>query len=356
MVVMYHLVCLWPVQRDLVTAITRFGEYGVDLFFVLSGWLIGGLFWKEHTRFGNVQIPRFILRRLIRTIPPYLAALALSYAAVRIARGDPFDWHYLFLLQNYDTTIPYFIVSWSLCVEEHFYLVMPFAAALLIRLSPRLRWVHWVLLALAGAPLLFRAMNIGPDISAAFGFARSATHLRCEGLILGVWASLVCHYRPSVWRWCQRISPAGMLAAIAWVAIASFQPVSLHYVFLYTGVVCFHFFLLITVAERKPLFAGASRVTFWLAATSYSLYLTHQLAIHTVLGFLHPKSPVQEILVLLVVALLVAVVALLFYLMVEKTSLYFRQRFTPPRAATSVASPARPMPVELTGAVAKPGP
>jgi peptidoglycan/LPS O-acetylase OafA/YrhL len=52
----------------------------------LSGWLIGGLYWRERMEFGNVLIGRFWLRRWVRTIPPYLVALLFFYLAVYVAR------------------------------------------------------------------------------------------------------------------------------------------------------------------------------------------------------------------------------------------------------------------------------
>ena len=88
MVVVYHVAQRWPVALPRLTAFTQYGEHGVDLFFVLSGWLIGGLLWREHEKFGNVQIARFICRRALRTVPPYLVALAIFYVGVFVTRRE----------------------------------------------------------------------------------------------------------------------------------------------------------------------------------------------------------------------------------------------------------------------------
>ncbi|MEI6078887.1 MAG: acyltransferase family protein [Verrucomicrobiota bacterium] len=70
LVVFCHLIQRSPKVCPSWTRFSDLGAYGVDLFFVLSGWLIGSLYWQELVRFGNVQIYRFWGRRWLRTIPP----------------------------------------------------------------------------------------------------------------------------------------------------------------------------------------------------------------------------------------------------------------------------------------------
>src|SRR5437867_7301754 len=79
MVVAYHVIQMSPVPQPSLMRFAVFGQYGVDVFFVLSGWLIGRLYWKEHVRFGEVQLLRFWSRRWLRTIPPYAIALGFSW-------------------------------------------------------------------------------------------------------------------------------------------------------------------------------------------------------------------------------------------------------------------------------------
>src|ERR1700730_17039894 len=88
-VMSYHVVQMSPVPLPQLTKITWYGQYGVDLFFVLSGWLIGGLYWRERKELGSVDIIRFWQRRWLRTLPPYFAALTLSWLAVYWAREEP---------------------------------------------------------------------------------------------------------------------------------------------------------------------------------------------------------------------------------------------------------------------------
>ncbi|MBI3273338.1 MAG: acyltransferase [Planctomycetes bacterium] len=146
------------------TAATRLAWSGVDLFFVLSGFLLGGIL-LDHRDSSN-YFAVFYLRRLCRIVPLYTAwvllflVLALQYqgGAARWLVGRPFPaWAYLTYTQNFLMTDrgdfgPHWLgMTWSLAIEEQFYLVLP----LLIRLvSPRV--LPWLLGALVASAPVFR--------------------------------------------------------------------------------------------------------------------------------------------------------------------------------------------------------
>jgi peptidoglycan/LPS O-acetylase OafA/YrhL len=122
------------------------GAVGVDLFFALSGFLITTLLLRERRDSGRVRLGAFYARRSLRIFPLYYAVLGLytlralqTQASSEVARhflhGLPFHATYTanWLL---DYSVPHsvmFAFSWSLCVEEQFYLVWPGALALLRR-------------------------------------------------------------------------------------------------------------------------------------------------------------------------------------------------------------------------------
>src|SRR4051812_5957821 len=93
LVIIYHMPQIYPGNFPWLR-VTFYGQYGVDLFFILSGWLIGGLYWREVKNFGQVNVIAFWQRRWLRTIPPYLVALCLSWLAVWMSRREPFDLAY----------------------------------------------------------------------------------------------------------------------------------------------------------------------------------------------------------------------------------------------------------------------
>ena len=112
--------------------LAHFGLTGVDLFFVLSGYLIGGILLAERYSRGRVGVKRFYFRRAVRIWPPYYACLALTLA-VAAAAGLParLALPYIAHVQNYYETLPGLAQHfWSLAVEEHFYLLLPLALSL----------------------------------------------------------------------------------------------------------------------------------------------------------------------------------------------------------------------------------
>ena len=114
----------------------NFGYLGVDLFFVVSGLLVGGLLTKDLINGNKIIFTKFILQRAFKIWPSYYAFILFGsiiaccfYHLTNPEQIIP-SWdlkRYLFFYQNY-TGIPFhwsFDHLWSLCVEEHFYILLP---------------------------------------------------------------------------------------------------------------------------------------------------------------------------------------------------------------------------------------
>ena len=179
LVVLHHYT-LFVSEESTFGWVGRIGWTGVDLFFALSGYLIGNQILAAVGSTRGLGLPRFYARRLLRTLPNFWVVLAL-YALWPAWRGDtpmlPL-WHYLTFTQNIHLEPgTAFSHAWSLCIEEQFYMLLPavvLAGAALGRCGVGLRWA-WTALSLAvAAGMLIRATvwQDGPD---AFTQARTAS-------------------------------------------------------------------------------------------------------------------------------------------------------------------------------------
>ena len=189
-----------------------FGWTGVDLFFVLSGFLVGGLMLKEWRVTGKVDAIRFLKRRAFKIWPAYyLFLFAAAIAHVRPLRS--FFWQNFFSIQNYiPTSLSH---TWSLAVEEHFYLslaaLIAFAAAKRWRVSSLL--IGCLITALAVE--ILRAFLILTHRPFYF-----YTHSRIDALLLGVVLAILKQFYPERFAWLQRQwLPLCIVVAAALVAL-----------------------------------------------------------------------------------------------------------------------------------------
>jgi peptidoglycan/LPS O-acetylase OafA/YrhL len=184
----------------------QLGGVGVDLFFVLSGWLLGQMLLQELRTTDGIDVKRFWYRRWMRTLPAYYVVLALTFLW-QIVRKNNWDlcWSFLLFCQNYSTTFPYFKISWSLCVEEHFYLII----GPLLLIVFRFRFSVWLLPVMMAIPSVCRHMGWYHDLV--------ETHVRYDECGAGVLLAYCSEYLPSCWRSLCRYAPAlalgGFMAA-----------------------------------------------------------------------------------------------------------------------------------------------
>jgi peptidoglycan/LPS O-acetylase OafA/YrhL len=337
LVITFHVVQMSPTPLSDLAGITQYGAYGVDLFFILSGWLIGGIYWREMKAFGQVDTRRFWLRRWMRTLPSYFVALVLSWLAVYWMRSERFDWHYIVFMQNYYERIPFFLVSWSLCIEEHFYLAAPLVAAILIISTPKhILWLPWVVFIFLS--LGFRYFEWKGLAPSDFGYSMTATHLRLDGLVLGFGLSYLPVFAPGAFKAAAKSSiyvvPLAVIALIAlehagdpWRAI------------LWPTTVAIFFAALVVVGVSRE---GVRGGTFgrpqyfpWtaIAAASYSAYLIHPLAIHVSRKAITSTAPYEGYFYWPVVIFTILIFTYLFYHLFERSSLLLRDAWVPSRAS-----------------------
>jgi peptidoglycan/LPS O-acetylase OafA/YrhL len=266
MVITAHSVLAYGAPKSL--APLQLGGIGVDLFFVLSGWLLGNQLIKEFSSTGSINLLRFWARRWMRTLPAYYTILILTCIQQAISHPEtPLRVEYLVFLQNY-TGLPYFFVSWSLCVEEHFYLLIAPGMLLLARLGS-LRWVAIVML--LGAPMLFRQLGWYGSIE--------ETHVRWDGCMLGVALAVCRTVTPRVWKLLSVAAPTlgamgvvlliGNLLGRWWPGLGIRDYETAVYALIFAALV-----LLATCDSpwRERMYLPGSR---YIALRAYSLYLVH---------------------------------------------------------------------------------
>lgn len=126
--------------------ISSLGWTGVDLFFVLSGYLIGNQVFSALAKGSDLSLKLFYIRRFLRTLPNYYFVLALYFLFPEVLSG-PYTaplWSFLTFTQNFDMHAgETFTHSWSLCIEEQFYLIFP-VLTLLIAYAKRSLTLGWV--------------------------------------------------------------------------------------------------------------------------------------------------------------------------------------------------------------------
>lgn len=213
LVVLFHVV-----PGLLPHGVMAFGQFGVDLFFVLSGFLITGILLDT---IGSVGYYRnFMVRRALRILPLSYGVLATVFLIAAVtdhpdlratAAGQPWFWAYLqnlwFAFEGWPKDLGYLNHFWSLAVEEQFYLLWP----LVVMWVPRRRLPGLLLAALCMGPLV-RAIR--PDMPFAFAFSLS----RLDGLLLGALVAWTLRERHDLLAKCWR--PLGFAALLAAAALA----------------------------------------------------------------------------------------------------------------------------------------
>lgn len=286
------------------------GWTGVDLFFVLSGFLIGGLLFGEIRSRGRLDIRRFLLRRGLKIWPGYFALVAFmffdliwrqhagTWAAVRAIAPN------LLHLQNYLGSPRG--LTWSLAVEEHFYLALPL---FLLLVTAGWRRVD----SIPAIPIMAIALVVGCTAwrvafhwhSERFEMYRdlSPTHLRIDGLFFGVALAYFYHYKPAALARVARHRVALLVGGAALVLPMSLWELGTHqfvwtigYTMLYVGYACILVALVHTPvgdgAVGRLMAAWPAAALAWIGTYSYSIYLWQfDLAYNPLERWLLPRLP-----------------------------------------------------------------
>ncbi len=266
----------------------RFGYLGVDLFFLISGLLVGGLLTKEFATGKKINFFRFFLQRGFKIWPSYYFFLLLGTIVAIILYSDSHPGEiitlqdckrYIFFYQNY-TGLPFhwsFDHVWSLCVEEHFYIFLPVMFIFIQRIYKGEKKVQ-LLFALVIATII--AGTIFKHLSLYFTHSKdtfSATHNRIDSLSWGVLLNLIITYTGEKLRNFRFLPVAFIIGLILFsvsIYIFIFHKTFLYERIWFRSIVSISFFLMVLgiyyldFSKLAPL-----RI---IAYYSYNWYLWHQ--------------------------------------------------------------------------------
>ena len=265
------------------------GFIGVDIFFVLSGFLITSLLVNEHAKTGGINFGRFYARRALRLLPALFVLLG-AHVLYALWTNIPLRLEaksilaVVFYVSNWAQSaglrVPGGIIhTWTLAIEEQFYLVWPAALLLLVRYVPSRRWMLSIVggAALASAAIRAWIWAYGSGYPAAY----MRTDARADGLLIGVGLALVWRWRLIPTRWLN-IGATVSLAILLGVAVFWDSSSGGMYYGGYTVVSVAAAIVIIAVMENawrlKPIFETKQLVA--VGRVSYGLYLWQGLALH----------------------------------------------------------------------------
>lgn len=330
-----------------IDTVGKFGWTGVDLFFVLSGFLISGQLFRETEKKGRICLKTFFSKRFFRIIPPYLFTLLLYFCIpfFREREALPPFWKLITFTQNYGLDVinqGTFSHAWSLCIEEQFYFFLP----LLLMLTVKIRIFRYmapmcILLIIFSVAVRCAAwqeyvvpVTDSPDFWKNWYMnIYYPTHTRLDGLATGVLISFLMHFSPAVKRTVHRNGNLLFVLGIMslgfsfWfcrdqvsegASVLGFSFVALSY-----GIL-----VMAAVSETSFLSGTKSSVTTQLAGLSYAVYLSHKGIIHMVQYMLEKLNIQTSGHLSLLICLAGCIAAGLFYrFVIEKPSVKLRNRF-----------------------------
>jgi peptidoglycan/LPS O-acetylase OafA/YrhL len=338
-------------------ALVEHGWMGVDLFFVLSGYLIGWQLLRAYAQGEQPQWRRFMVHRALRILPAYYAVLAL-YVMLPSPEGGALQplWKYLTFTLNLAPDWRQgaaYSHAWSLCVEEHFYLLFPLAAWLLARRLNARRAIMLAVALVAGGMLLrgwlwhtrvepLLASDAGAAMHAFISMIYNPTYARLDGLLMGVSLAACRAFRPAWWNALLRhgriLLAAGIVVLAACTQIALDRAAGTILMFPLVALGCT---LLLAGAISPATWIGRHPVPGArpLAMLAFSLYLTHKQVYAWLDGLLPALGQDMPLAALAVYLAASLAAAALLYFAVERPGLRLRSAVCYPQPSSIHRAP-----------------
>ena len=329
----------------LYTWLGSWGWTGVDLFFVLSGYLIGGQLFAKIARDQPVSYGEFYFKRSLRILPAYFVVLVLYLAIPGFAERSrlPPLWRMITFTQNFGLDLSKegaFSHAWSLCIEEQFYLVLPLLIIGLGALKAHKKAV-WLIPALFLFGLAIRSFIwyiVLPE-QASFGkayyeFIYYPTWSRLDGLLAGVALAAFYYFQPAAWK---QLTKNGNLLLVIALALLTGAWLIAHddnqykmqgAIFGYPAIaIGYGALVLAALSPSSLLYRYSSSFSRLIATLSYSIYLTHKQLIHLTHEALRPYGLKDDSYIVFWISVVIAFLGgWLLHIAVEKPFMRLRDR------------------------------
>jgi peptidoglycan/LPS O-acetylase OafA/YrhL len=279
------------------------GWIGVDLFFVLSGFLISGLLFREYKKTGTVSPVRFLIRRGFKIYPAFfvflVASVSISYYMTHTVKWKGVLTESLFLT-SYLRTPALFNHTWSLGVEEHFYIFLPVLFLGLViwtRGKDSFRFVPKICVGLAIACLMARLTNhfLWPQLPNRCVFQ---SHCRFDSLFFGVLLAFFANFKAEAFkRLCICHRKKWLLAGAICYTPAFIFPLMQTPAMLTFGFTVFTLgggFFLMGALGRPASSNLIIRCLAFMGAHSYSIYLWHEFVAWRALQLINVSSSISQ--------------------------------------------------------------
>jgi len=330
----------WPLEKPVfVNFFTKSGGIGVLFFFVLSGFLISYLLLIEKKDNGKILLKNFFLRRILRIWPLFYAMILFAFLTPLLLKllnlsfsgsGYSPDWlmsclfleNYKIMIEGVFPNVSPLPVMWSLCIEEHFYILWGLCFFFIpVRKIPLFAAISIVLANVVRVFYFFLGIN-AIDLFANIDF-----------FAFGALIAYTLLFKDKLLKFVEQISLRWKyLFAIFTICLVFVSP-NIHSVYtnlisLPVFAICFSILILFTLTKKNRIFISDKSLSSKFGIYTYGLYLYHTIVINSLLRFIEFFSISVNWLIFGVASLILTIIiSYLSYLLFEKQFLKLKKYF-----------------------------
>lgn len=337
MVVFSHIAWITPKHKEgLLDVMSVFGILGVEIFFVLSGFLIGRIIFRIYISddFSLSSILYFWIRRWFRTLPNYYLVLLINVCiATYIGMTLPDSlWRYAFFLQNFSSEMPWFFMeSWSLSIEEFAYILGPiflfFTLFIKTRISkPRMFLVITLIIIIlfVMTKIIYSFNETEHTLINWNNSLKSIVIYRIDAVYYGFFAAYISIVKAKFWKEIKYTSfGLGMILFLGCNALMLMKVIRIEtYPFVWNvlylpinSITIMLMFPLLSQMNTAPRFILKPITT--ISVISYAMYLLHYSVIMQLLKYFIPSNGLPEFDMMIYIIVYIASTVLISYLVYQ---------------------------------------